>query len=113
MWSEEQAIAERHPMQTSTSSEHTESVKASDSRRDLRLSCDRTMVQASLEGREEPVAGHVVEVSKSGVKLLLTEPASVGAGIRIPLGDLVVQGVVRHCKQDQDDTTWAVGVLVD
>ena len=95
-----------------SSEEHTTAVKGHDGRRNERLSCNPTIVQAYVDGRERPVAAQVVEVSKSGVQLVLAEPLPVGGHVRIEIGALIVQGDIRYCKPRDDNESWAAGILM-
>jgi hypothetical protein len=78
----------------------------------MRLSCDPTIVEARLDGREQPVNARVVEVSKSGVQLLVAESLPIGAHVRVEIGAIRVEGDIRHCKQGPDENSWAVGILM-
>lgn len=100
-------------MENIPSAESASAGKGSDGRRDVRFSCDHTKVQAHLDGRAEPVPARVVEVSRSGVQLSVNEALAVGTAIRVSIGGLVVRGHIRYCRQQQDETTWTAGVLID
>ena len=100
-------------MKNVTSSEPVSTVSgANDTRRDLRLACDPTVAPAHLDGRQEPVAVRVVEVSKSGLQLSADEPMPIGAIVHIDLGGIMVEGEIRHCQMRSDDHSYAVGVLM-
>ena len=91
---------------------HDTTAKGHESRRDIRLACNPTIVQVCLDGYDQSVAARVVEVSKSGVQLLVADPVPVGTQVRVEIGDLLVQGDIRHCKQCADNESWAVGILM-
>lgn len=80
-------------------------------RRDVRFNSNHTTVQAHLDGRE-PVTALVVEVSKSGLQLVVEEPLPVGVPVRIEMRGLIVEGDIRHCRPQPDNTSYAVGVLM-
>jgi hypothetical protein len=94
------------------SSEQTTETKTNDTRRDMRFACDPATVQAHVSGYAQPVAAQVVQVSKSGVRLLVAEPLPEGAHVRVEIGALMVEGEIRHCKRCPDSKLWAVGILM-
>lgn len=92
------------------SPEHTNTVERRDGRREVRISCQPAAVQVCLGGSEQAVAALVVEVSTSGLQLLADEPVPVGSPVRIDMGDLIVQGEIRHCERRLDKRSYTVGV---
>jgi len=98
-------------MERVESSEHTSTTPPKEGRRDVRFNSTHTTVQAHLDGRE-PVTALVVEVSKSGLQLIVEEPLPVGVPVRIEMRGLIVEGDIRHCRPQPDNTSYAVGVLM-
>ncbi|HVY92274.1 MAG TPA: PilZ domain-containing protein [Bryobacteraceae bacterium] len=72
-------------------------------RKELRWACDPRIVLAHLDGFDEPIAGEVVEVSRTGVQLHLANPIPIGTLVMIEVGTLVVLGDVRHCDASPND----------
>ena len=98
-------------METLRSSMQVPVVAATDNRREIRLACNAINVKACFEGHQ-PVDAWVVEVSKSGIGLVMYDPAPVRALVRIVIGDLIVKGDVRHCRPRADNRSYAVGVSI-
>ena len=81
-----------------------------DRRRDLRLSCDSTVVALHLDAGETPLTANLVEVSRAGLKLQAPEALPVGTLITIDLGEIKVIGEVRRCDPGPDES-YTVGLL--
>jgi hypothetical protein len=66
-------------------------------RSEMRWPCDPRGVLAYLDGRDAPIAGKVVEVSRAGLQLHVADPIPVGSRVTVEMGPLVLLGDVRHC----------------
>jgi len=108
---EENLSAHSPPAGINSLMDQTKTVEVADGCQEVRTAWVPVPAQMYLGGREEPVAAVVVEVSKSRVQLLADEPAPVGTSVRIDMGDLVVQGDIRHCQPRLDKRSYTVGVL--
>ena len=74
--------------------------------RELRLPCTPTGVLAHLDAFDEPVTGHIVEVSRAGFKLHMDNPLPVGSFVTVETGGMTMLGDVRYCyaRSDQRHT---------
>jgi len=72
-------------------------------RKEIRWPCDPRIVRAHLDGYDEPIAGELVEVSRTGVQLHIPDPIPVGSLITVEIGATVVLGDVRHCDPGPKD----------
>jgi hypothetical protein len=78
-------------------------------RREMRWPCTPTVVYAHLDGYDEPVPAQIVEISKAGVQLHISEPLAVGSLMTLEMGGTTVLGDVRHCDI-RADQSYTVGV---
>jgi hypothetical protein len=78
------------------------------SRREPRLPCNPTGIHAYVEGRGRPVAGQIVEVSRTGIRLQIDEAVPIGSVMTVEVGGTLLMGDVRHCEPH--DEQFAVGL---
>jgi len=81
-----------------------------DRRREIRFASNHTEIQVRVEGSEQPVRARIVEVSRSGLQLLMAEPLPIGLQVHIEISGLIVHGDVRRCHED--NRSYVVGVLM-
>jgi len=80
-------------------------------RQETRLPCDPGDVRLELNGSPEPVEGHIVEVSKSGLQLILGTAVPVGESVRVIRANTVISGEIRYCRQN-DEGFFETGVAI-
>jgi hypothetical protein len=80
-----------------------EQVKSS--RREPRLPCNPTGIQAYVDGSVRPVDGRIVEVSRTGIQLQIEEAVPVGSVMTVEVGETVLTGDVRHCEARDEHYT--------
>ncbi len=78
-------------------------------RREARMPCAKTAISAHLDLNAAPVAGEIVEVSKTGAKLHMDRPLEVGSFVTVELKSMSLFGEVRHCQTRFADA-YAVGL---
>lgn len=74
-------------------------------RSEPRLPCNPTGIHAFVDGSDRPVAGKIVEVSRTGIQLQIDEAVPVGSRMTVKVGDTVLLGDVRHCRARDDRFT--------
>lgn len=57
-------------------------------------------------------SAHVLDVSKSGMRLRLSAPIAPGTLVQVELKSVVASGEVRHCRKDGDRPATAQGIAV-
>jgi hypothetical protein len=72
-------------------------------RKEMRWPCDPRIVRAHLAGYDEPIAGEMVEVSRTGVQLHVPAPIPIGSLVTVEVGQMIVVGDVRHCDPSPKD----------
>ncbi len=80
-------------------------------RRERRLPCTPTSALVEFSDGAQTVEGRVVEVSKSGLRLILENRVPEGESVRIDIaGKMIVTGEVRYCRPD-DTGCFETGIL--
>ena len=85
-----------------------EDTEAPLNRREPRLACNPTGVQARVEGSGRHFIGQIVEVSRTGIQIQIDEAVAVGSVMTVELGDTLLTGDIRHCEPR--DGRFAVGI---
>lgn len=57
-----------------------------------------------------PMSGHVLDISGSGLRLVLPNPLPCGSPIKVETGHMVMLGEVCRCEPDQN--AYLVGLIV-
>jgi hypothetical protein len=65
-----------------------------------------------LGSRQSSVNGWVVDISKSGVGLKLTNRISLGEWVKLEMKSAILFGEIRHCRQETDGT-FRAGVEIE
>lgn len=81
----------------------SEEPQVKSTRREPRLPCNPTGIHAYVEGSARPVAGRIVEVSRTGIQLQIEEAVPVGSVMTVEVGETVLTGGVRHCEAREDE----------
>ena len=67
-------------------------------RREPRLPCNPTGVDARLEGSDRLLTGRIVEVSRTGIQIQIDEAVPEGCVMTVEFGGTVLTGDIRHCE---------------
>lgn len=84
----------------------------SNQRRERRLPCAQSSVVLEVAGHPERVEGRVVEVSKSGLQVVLGASVLTGDLVRITCARMIISGRIRYCRQN-DSGSFSTGVEID
>ena len=84
----------------------------SNQRRERRLPCVQSTVVLEVSGHPERVEGRVVEVSKSGLQLVLGTSVLAGDLVRITCTRMIISGHIRYCRSN-DAGSFNTGVEID
>ena len=80
-------------------------------RKQLRLPAEQTVQLTVLGTAEFLIIGQVVNVSGSGVRLLVDCPVEPGSQIQIDLGTSALIGEVRYCRAEEQK--FALGIQLE
>lgn len=80
-------------------------------RRESRLVADTPIILTILKILGEPAfAGHVIDMSGSGLRVSVPQPIPCGAEVKVEGPEMVIIGEVRQCVEH--DGTYSVGLML-
>ncbi len=83
-----------------------------DRRSELRFGADQAVVVSVLMPEpSEEIPGHVVEASKSGLRILLGVPLETSTLLEVKWDGAIVRGEARYCRRAGPDR-YSIGVKI-
>jgi hypothetical protein len=81
-------------------------------RRESRTRLNEKCLVSEISSSSPAVPGTVVDISKSGLGLVVKNPAKLGALLSVGMTDLIVIGEVRHCSLE-DEHHYRLGLSIE
>ncbi len=82
-----------------------------DHRQTPRFAVNQPVSLVVLTGQEHELTGHVVNISQSGLRLLVRQPVAAGAAVKVEYEDTLLLGEAVYCYPAGDQ--FAVGLALE
>ncbi len=80
--------------------------------RENRLICAPTVTQVYVGETGMPIPAEILNVSRSGLCLVLKQPVGVGSAVKVQLAGMIAVGEIRYCIQTRADS-FNAGMRID
>jgi hypothetical protein len=79
--------------------------------RENRLTCAPTETCVYVGDMGAPLRAEIHNVSRSGLRLVLEQPVSVGSAVKVEMAGMIAVGEIRYCRQEKD--SFSAGMRID
>jgi len=80
--------------------------------RENRLTCAPTKTCVYIGDTGGPLLAEIHNVSRSGLRLVLEQPVSVGSAVKVEMAGMIAVGEIRYCRQEKGGS-FSAGMRID